>query len=209
MTKIKICGLKQECDATYLNKVLPDYAGFVFVKGRRRYIEPGKAAVLRCMLDKRIRTVGVFIDEKPETIKSLVDCDIIDAVQLHGNETAQYIMKIKALTGKTVIKVFKAPQTQETELSAWYESVENSPADLVLIDTGAGTGRAFDWNIAKEIKRPYILAGGLSPENVSEAIKLLHPFGVDVSSGVETDGAKDEHKIERFIEAVKKENQDE
>lgn len=198
MTKIKLCGLTRSCDIEYVNELLPEYIGFVFAPKSRRYISPEKAEVLREHLDDRITPVGVFVDEKIEVIADLIKRKIIDIVQLHGNESEQYIEDLRRVIDCPVIKAFRIES--ETDIV----SANNSFADYVLLDSGGGTGKVFDHSLLKDIARPYFLAGGLTPENVETAIKQLAPFAVDASSSLETDGFKDKIKMTAFVNAVRK-----
>lgn len=198
MTKIKLCGLTRPCDIEYVNELLPEYIGFVFAPKSRRYISPEKAEVLREHLDDRITPVGVFVDEKIEIIADLIKRKIIDIVQLHGNESEQYIEDLRRVIDCPVIKAFRI------ESEADIVSVNNSSADYVLLDSGGGTGKVFDHSLLKDIARPYFLAGGLTPENVETAVKQLKSFAVDVSSSLETDGFKDKIKMTAFVNAVRK-----
>ena len=198
MTKIKLCGLTRPCDIEYVNELLPEYIGFVFAPKSRRYISPEKAEVLREHLDDRITPVGVFVDEKIEVIADLIKRKIIDIVQLHGNESEQYIEDLRRVIDCPVIKAFRI------ESEADIVSANNSSADYVLLDSGGGTGKVFDHSLLKDIARPYFLAGGLTPENVETAIKQLAPFAVDASSSLETDGFKDKIKMTSFVNAVRK-----
>lgn len=198
MTKIKLCGLTRPCDIEYVNELLPEYIGFVFAPKSRRYISPEKAEVLREHLDDRITPVGVFVDEKIEVIADLIKRKIIDIVQLHGNESEQYIEDLRRVIDCPVIKAFRI------ESEADIVSANNSSADYVLLDSGGGTGKVFDHSLLKDIARPYFLAGGLTPENVETAVKQLNSFAVDVSSSLETDGFKDKIKMTAFVNAVRK-----
>ena len=198
MTKIKLCGLTRPCDIEYVNELLPEYIGFVFAPKSRRYISPEKAEVLREHLDDRITPVGVFVDEKIEVIADLIKRKIIDIVQLHGNESEQYIEDLRRAIDCPVIKAFRI------ESEADIVSANNSSADYVLLDSGGGTGKVFDHSLLKDIARPYFLAGGLTPENVETAVKQLKSFAVDVSSSLETDGFKDKIKMTAFVNAVRK-----
>lgn len=198
MTKIKLCGLTRPCDIEYVNELLPEYIGFVFAPKSRRYISPEKAEVLREHLDDRITPVGVFVDENIEVIADLIKRKIIDAVQLHGNESEQYITDLRRVIDCAVIKAFRI------ESEADIASANQSSADYVLLDSGGGTGKVFDHSLLKDIARPYFLAGGLTPENVETAIKQLAPFAVDASSSLETDGFKDKIKMTAFVNAVRK-----
>ncbi|MDO5125662.1 MAG: phosphoribosylanthranilate isomerase [Ruminococcus sp.] len=198
MTKIKLCGLTRPCDIDYVNELLPEYIGLVFAPKSRRYISHEKAEVLREHLDDRITPVGVFVDEKIEVIADLIKRKIIGIVQLHGNESEQYIADLRRVIDCPVIKAF------QIESEADIVSANNSSADYVLLDSGGGTGKAFDHSLLKDIARPYFLAGGLTPENVGVAIKQLVPFAVDASSSLETDGFKDKNKMTAFVNAVRK-----
>lgn len=197
MTKIKICGLQSENDIAYVNELKPDYIGFVFLKGRRRYISPEDAAHLRKLLNPSIQSVGVFVNEPFEHVASLLENGTIQIAQLHGSENEAYAEKLKKLYGKPIIKAFII-QTEDDIKNAM-----NYPSDYLLLDNGLGTGETFDWSFIKDINRPFFLAGGLTPDNVREAIFLTNPYGVDTSSGVETDCRKDYDKIKAFINAVR------
>jgi phosphoribosylanthranilate isomerase len=200
MTKIKLCGLSRFCDIEAANELMPDYIGFVFAAKSKRYISPQKAAELKCRLESQIKAVGVFVNETPEQIAELLNKGIIDIAQLHGDEDEDYIWHLRELTDKPIIKAFRIETAVDT-LKA-----EQSTADYVLLDSGAGTGSEFDWSLIRDFKRPFLLAGGLSLDNVRNAIQQLTPYAVDVSSGIETDGYKDKEKMAAFINAVRKED---
>lgn len=198
MTKIKLCGLTCLQDVETANELEPDYVGFVFAPKSRRYVSPETAAELKRALKPSIQAVGVFVREEPERIASLLEAGMIDLAQLHGGESGEDVRRLKALTDRPVIQAFRI-ESREDVLAA-----EESPADLVLLDAGAGgTGTCFDWGLIRDMKRPYFLAGGLDEDNVAEAIKRLSPYGVDVSSGIETDGRKDREKMQRFTAAAR------
>lgn len=198
MTKIKLCGLKRPQDIQAANELLPAYIGFVFAPKSRRYVHPDRAEELRRMLNPGIIPVGVFVNETPETVAALLDRGIIDIAQLHGKEDAAYIRRLRQLTKKPLIQAFRV------DTPADVAAAQASPADYVLLDSGAGgTGICFDWSLLQDIQRPYFLAGGLTPENVGGAVATLHPYAVDVSSGIETDGAKDKEKMTQFVRAVR------
>ena len=196
MTKIKLCGLTRPCDIEHVNKLLPEYIGFVFTPTSRRYISPEKAEQLRKILDYRIVPVGVFVDENTDEIADLVKRRIIDVVQLHGNESEQYIKDLRRLIDSPIIKAFRIESNTDMALA------NKSSADYVLLDSGGGTGKVFDHSLLKDIARPYFLAGGLTHENVKTAVKQLAPFAVDASTSLETDGFKDENKIRELMEVI-------
>jgi phosphoribosylanthranilate isomerase len=199
MTRIKFCGLSRLCDIKAANELKPEYIGFVFAPKSRRYVTPQKALTLKQVLDSQITAVGVFADEAAETVAELLNMGAIDIAQLHGREDNEYIEKLRNLTDKPIIKAFRI------ETASDIADAEKSDSDYILLDSGAGTGAVFDWKLIQNIRRPYFLAGGLSPDNVEEAVTLLHPFAVDVSSGIETNGLKDQCKMAEFVAAVKKE----
>ncbi|MEE1114478.1 MAG: phosphoribosylanthranilate isomerase, partial [Eubacterium sp.] len=198
-TKIKICGLRTEEDIRIVNTYRPDFAGFILAPPFKRYVPKEKAAQLRTLLDPAIRAVGVFVDQEPETAAGYAADGIIQAIQLHGGEDEQYIhtlRKILVFKGITVpiIKAFKVRNEADIVRA------RGSAADYVLLDNGAGTGETFDWSLIRDIGRPFLLAGGLKPENVEDAVRRFRPFAVDISSGVETDGHKDAAKVAQCID---------
>ena len=199
-THIKLCGMMRPADIETANALVPDMIGFVFAKKSRRAVTPEQAAALKAALNGKIRAVGVFVDAAPERIADLFDAGVIDAAQLHGSETDDVVAQVKALTGG------KCPVIQAVAMRGAGDIARAaaSPADHILLDAkGGGTGHPFNWDLAKRVSRPYLLAGGLSPDNIAEALETLHPWGVDVSSGIETDGRKDGEKMRRFVEQVR------
>lgn len=199
MAKVKICGIFRECDAEYINAAMPDYVGFVFYRRSRRYVTEEQAQKLRSRIDSRIPTVGVFVDEPTEYILSLYDKGIINIAQLHGHETDKDIEFIKS--ERPNLEIWKAFKIRSAEDA---KAAEKSAADRILLDNGYGTGECFDWAYLREVGRPFILAGGLTVENIDRALENISPWGVDVSSGAETDGVKDYEKIRLITAAVKR-----
>lgn len=198
MTRIKLCGLKSLNDVIAANAVQPDYIGFVFAKTSKRFITPQTAEELRKKLDRKITAVGIFVNEPVEVVAELLNKGTIDMAQLHGNESEEYITFLRKKTDKKLIKAFSINEAKN--LQAAYAC----SADYILFDSGSGgTGKSFDWNILQDFDRRYFLAGGLSINNVSEAVSRLHPYAVDVSSGIETDGRKDDVKMAAFVNAVR------
>lgn len=196
-TELKICGLKRLEDIIAVNRHGADYAGFVFFEKSKRYVDPYKANELISLLRADIKPVGVFMDEPLDNVVRIARITGVELIQLHGHESEEYVEYVKRTLDRPVIKAYKASEEGALEKAA------QSSADYVMIDSGAGSGKKFDWSILKDFKRDYFLAGGLDPESVGEAIRMLEPFAVDVSSGVETDGIKDEKKIAEFINAVR------
>ena len=198
MTKIKLCGLSRLCDIEAVNELRPEYGGFVFVNTSKRYISQEKAKELKKRLAPEIKTVGVFADKHPEQIAEICRKGIVDMVQLHGGEDEAYIRRLKALMAQPVIRAFCIRTAKDAD------KAEKCPADYILLDSGAGSGTTFDWKLVQNVERPYFLAGGLHIGNIKKAVEQLNPYGVDVSSGVETDGWKDKRKMQALIAAVRK-----
>lgn len=197
MTKVKFCGLSRKEDILAANELKPDYIGFVFAKKSKRYISADAAKELKLALSPIIQAVGVFVDEETEKIAIIANENIIDLIQLHGNEDEEYIKKLRTLTNKPIICAV------QLKTAADIKKANERDGDYILLDAGQGEGKAFDWNLLEKVKRPYFLAGGLNEDNIADAL-MLNPFAVDVSSGIETDGKKDAEKMKRFIEIVRK-----
>ena len=197
MTKIKICGLCRDCDIAYVNAARPDYIGFVlhFPKSHRN-VTSETAARLRRQLSAGIRAVGVFVDQPVETVAADVQKVGLDAVQLHGQEDDAYIAALRRRTATPIWQAFRV-RTQDD-----LDKAKRSPADAVLLDSGQGSGEVFDWTLLQSFDKPFILAGGLTPETIPEAIRLLSPQMIDVSSGVETNKQKDPEKIQAAVFAA-------
>ncbi len=197
MTQVKICGMRRPEDIRHANRLRPEMIGFVFWRPSKRYVSPDEAAKLRSILDDGITPVGVFVDEDPRVVADIADQGTIDRIQLHGAEDEEYIRGLRKLTDAPIIKTF-CVRSEEDLVKA-----SESSADMVLLDNGKGTGQTFDWTLMRDLGRDFILSGGLSASNVGDAVRRFHPFAVDVSSAVETDGFKDRSKMERFIDAVR------
>ena len=196
--KIKICGLMRPEDIDAVNEYRPDLAGFILARGRRRSLTDQQMRELVRALRPEIQSVAVFLDQDPAWIAELAAQDLMDVIQLHGQESNEEIRFLRENTDKKIIKAFRIEKADDIR------KAQESEAALVLLDSGAGgTGEVFDWSLIRQIHRPYILAGGLDPENVRAALEQMHPYAVDVSSGVETAHCKDPEKIRRFIRAVR------
>jgi len=212
MTKIKICGLSAIGHALMAKKAGADFIGLVFAPSRRQ-IKPERArelvqAVRR--LGRKPAVAGVFVNQPAEEVNRIADYCQLDWVQLSGHESWAYCQEIK----KPIIKVIHvSPSTTVEEVLSNIETGYRMLAKkefVCLLDAevgGAygGTGQTFDWELARMVsaKFPVMVAGGLNPTNVGQLLKAIRPWGVDVSSGVETDGQKDPAKIRAFIEAVR------
>lgn len=202
MTQVKICGLTRQEDIAAVNRYLPDFIGFVFAPGSRRQLTVAQARLLKEQLDPRIKAVGVFTGEAVPKIAALCEAKIIDMVQLHGDETADYIRALKAKIPSPVIKAVRV-RGREQILQA-----ETLPCDLLLLDTYrkgeyGGSGETFDHALIPALRKPFFLAGGLHEKNIAQAVLSSRPFAVDVSTGAETEGFKDERKIRKIIEIVR------
>lgn len=214
MQKIKLCGMMKPCDIEYANRVKPDFVGFIFANTRRK-IGAAQAKQFREALDAEIPAVGVFVNEDISVITSLVQDGCIDMIQLHGEEDADYIRRLREICDVPVIKAVKVQTVEQIRQAAAL------PVDYLLLDTYrkgvlGGTGEAFDWELLREAKiaagdtaegelfgKPYFLAGGLHAGNLREAA-ALGSYGLDVSSGIETDGSKDFTKMVEVMELVRK-----
>lgn len=195
--KIKLCGMFRDCDIDYANEAKPDYVGFIlgFPKSHRN-IDAETARQLRSRLDTGIKAVGVFVNSPETTCAEYANCGIIDVIQLHGDEDADFIRRLRELTGAPIIKAAKIRTPEDIG------RVQALGADYVLLDNGTGTGKMFDHSLldGAEIRQPFFLAGGLTPENLRQAAESVRPYCVDLSSGVETDRLKDREKM---LEAVR------
>ena len=198
MTKIKLCGLRREADIEAANELRPDYIGFVFAGKSRRAVDRETAVRRKALLSREIQAVGVFVNAQPETVAFLLEEEVIDLAQLHGQEDEEYISRLRELTDKPLIQAFRIRNAEDARRA------EKSTAEYILLDAGAGDGKTFEWELAESVERPYFLAGGLTPENAGEAAERLHPFALDVSSGIETDGWKDPAKMRAFVNHVRR-----
>lgn len=199
MVKIKICGLRRLEDIEIVNKYEPEYIGFVFADSKRK-VSHETAAQLKNNLSSNIISVGVFVDASEDEILKLYDDGIIEIAQLHGSENEDYINSLKENTNDK-LKIIKAIEMSENEdLSKYYDSA----ADYLLLDSGKGSGKTFDWRlIRKDLKKEFFLAGGINSDNAKEAIEKFDPYAIDLSSSLETDGYKDENKIKEIMEVIR------
>ena len=197
MTKIKFCGMRRPEDIEAANEILPDFIGFILAPKFWRYVPLDTVKNLASMADPKIKRVGVFVDNPESDVLEALKSGAVDMAQLHGGEDKEYIKKIQRAASKPVIKAFKITCAEDIKKAS------ESPADLILLDAGTGTGERFDWSLIKNIGRDFILAGGLNSENVREAVERFHPYAVDLSSGIETDKVKDPSKMRAVAEAVR------
>lgn len=199
MTRIKICGLRRPEDAESLNRLAVDYAGFVLAPSKRQ-VTPRQALEIKKELSPLIRTVGVYVNAPLSDIVEAVTSGLIDLVQLHGDEDAHYIRQLRDESDLPIIKACGVRSTADIYTANLLD------CDYLLLDTytkeRGGSGKVFDYRLIPPLSRPFFLAGGLRAENVRVALER-NPFAVDASSGLETDGYKDEAKVTAFVEAVR------
>lgn len=204
MAKIKICGLKRPEDVEYVNEFVPDFAGFVFA-GEKRRINDETAETLKALLKPEIKAVGVFVNDEIRHIAKLANKNIIDFIQLHGDENSDYIKELRKLTEKPVIKAVRVKSRESIN------HAKELKVDYLLFDTYVkgmygGSGETFDKSFIPDDVGNYFLAGGLNSSNLEEVLRECNPYAVDLSSGVETDGFKDKEKIKKVIDIVRKYN---
>ncbi len=202
MTKVKICGITNLEDALLSVKFGADALGFNFYQKSPRYITAEKTLEIVEKLPKNVFKVGVFVNETLENIISIAKIAKLDTLQLHGEESPDFAKQLKEKTDLEIIKAFRISSVFKPEDVLHYQT------DAILLDAynpkeHGGTGETFDWSIAKEVKKlipKMYLAGGLSPDNVANAIFEVKPFAVDVCSGIESlKGKKDKDKVEAFL----------
>jgi phosphoribosylanthranilate isomerase len=214
MTRVKICGIQKLEHALVAAQAGADFIGLVFVPQRRRRLEVGSAKAivsdLRAHSDNSPKVVGLFADQPLEEVNQVIRACQLDLVQLCGQESLDYCGRVEA----KVMKVLHVTGTGPGNITQLVENVQlfREAGHLVTLDRlveglQGGTGQKFDWETAAQLSRQghsFLLAGGLSPDNVGQAVSTVKPWGVDVSSGVEIDGAKDPEKIKAFVRSAKK-----
>lgn len=197
MIYIKICGITNLCDAKFISLFEPDAMGFVFTNSPRK-IMPERARKIIKSIPTFITSVGVFMNQKISEVNEIADFTGIDVIQLHGKEDENYCQKLN----RRVIKRIDIKKGDSAESLG--KKMENFKVSSFLLDPGRGSGKIFKWSLTENLSKRFIVAGGLNPENVKEAIKITNPYGVDVSSGVEKEpGKKDMVRVERFIREVR------
>lgn len=204
--KFKYCGLTRPIDIEAANEMKPDYVGFVFAQSRR-HVDDMQAQALRALLNPQIQAVGVFVNDTIEHIASLVRNNIIDIVQLHGEEDMDDIQKLRQQITAPIIRAVRVQKTADIEQAACL------PVDFLLFDTyvndiHGGSGKMFDWSLIAQIDKPFFLAGGLQEDNISKAL-LTGAYALDISSGIETNGIKDIHKMRRIAAMIRREKTNE
>lgn len=198
--KIKFCGIRRLEDVVFCNELQPEYLGMILSAGFRRTISPETAEQLVKAKSRSIAAVGVFVNETPEHIAQVLKQVPLDVIQLHGSETAEIVSGVRWRTG---LPVWKAVQVQT---AADIQAARQLGADqLILEGKAGGMGITADWELIAGAKpaQPFLLAGGLTPENVAEAAAMVQPDGVDFSSGIETGGVKDYAKMKRIVTIIR------
>ncbi|BCS33609.1 N-(5'-phosphoribosyl)anthranilate isomerase [Luteitalea sp. TBR-22] len=199
MTRIKICGITSVDDALLALDAGADAIGLIFWPGSRRAVDVERARAITRVVPPLVATVGVFVDETPDQVRSIADAVGLSAVQLHGQETPLDWAR------------FPRPVLKAMPVEAYADSPWQQARAAILVDahdpvTIGGTGRTVDWEAARAIAatRRLVLAGGLTPDNVGDAVRMVRPWGVDVASGVEqAPGVKDPGKVRAFVQAVR------
>ncbi len=205
LTKVKICGITNKEDALAAVDFGADALGFIFVPGTPRYVEPQTAKQIISELPPFITTVGVFAYTALETVSEIIQSCGLSAAQLHGSETPDYCKAIAERCRVSIIKAFRVKDRHSLSPIPKYK-VSAYLLDTYVKGKKGGTGETFNWDLAKEAKEygRIILAGGLTPENVAQAVQHVRPYAVDVGSGVEASpGRKDHAKVRAFIKNVK------
>lgn len=196
--RIKLCGLTCEEDVRAANAAKPDYAGFVVdVPSSSRNVSSDALPRLTTAIDASIVTVGVFVNAPVTLVARLLNDCVIDCAQLHGTEDKDYLAALRLLTDKPLIQAFRVRCEADVRRAC------SSAADMILLDSGTGSGKTFDWSLTRVCTRPFMLAGGLAPGNLTRAIEQVRPFAVDMSSGIETNGRKDPQKMRAAVEEVR------
>ena len=197
-TKIKICGIKSFEDVAIINKELPDYCGFIidFPKSHRS-ITKEVARELSKKVNPSIEKVGVFVNSPIEDVVALLKEGVIDMAQLHGDEDEAYIRRVQRESDRPVMKAIIIRDDFDIFRA------KESPADLVLLDAGKGSGESFNWDLIFDMNRKYVLAGGLDETNIKKAIEQLHPYALDLSSSLETNGNKDPQKVKNVMDILR------
>ena len=201
--RIKMCGLRRPDEIIYANECLPDYIGFVFAESRRK-VSGGEAKKLE-QLDPLVKKVGVFVNEPLRSLISISEEAGLDIIQLHGDEDDEYIREVRHKTGKEIWKAVRVRTAKDIQ------AAQELPADKLLLDSFSeesygGTGKVMDFAVLDqaEIRKPYFIAGGLTVDNLPVILRNTEPYGIDISSGIETGGVKDREKMRKVIQLCKR-----
>lgn len=209
MISVKFCGMRRRQDIEYANECRPDYIGFILSDGFRRSVDLGTFCELNTYLDENIKRVGVFVNEPIENILYRAYTESLDVIQLHGswNEDYNYIKALRKDFSGEIWKAVCAGSSEDIEYYNW-KNIDKLLIDSFSKDGAGGTGKRIDTEIVKgaKIEKPFFIAGGITAENIIEIARDTKPYGVDISSGIETDGYKDLQKMKKIMEILRKEN---
>lgn len=207
LCKVKFCGIRRLEDVTYMNAYMPDYVGFVFAKSKRQ-VSPVTAMALGQELHPEIKRVGVFVNEPLDTLLQIAQTAQLHVLQLHGDEDLAYITALKQsfIKQKQPYELWKAIRLKD---KSSITAANTSIVDKLLLDSFTpsvygGSGKTANWQLIQttKIDKPFFLAGGLTAQNILKGIKTIHPYGVDLSGGIETDGYKNREKIAEIMERL-------
>ncbi len=212
MIKLKLCGIRRDEDIEILNrlskeKLCPDWIGFVLAQGYRRTISPEQAAELYAKLESKnsVKAVGVFINQSAEYVAASANRAGLKVCQMHGDEDERFIQRLRKLYDGEIWKAVRV-RTAEDILVADKLSCDKLLLDSFSESSYGGTGKKADWELIKSVyvNKKFFLAGGINADNLNEACEKIHPYGIDISGGTETDGVKDEAKIRRILEIMRR-----
>lgn len=202
MISVKFCGMRRKEDIQYANECRPDYVGFILTDGFKRTVSKEDFLALEKGLDKNIKRVGVFVNERPHNILELAEH--LDVIQLHGDEDHTTVFYYSDVTNCEIWKAVRAKSPEDIERYKW-NHIDKLLIDSFSEDSVGGTGKRIDTEIVKnaKIEKPFFIAGGITAENIAEIVRDTKPYGVDISSGIETDGFKDLQKMKKIMQILR------
>ncbi|MDE6710191.1 MAG: phosphoribosylanthranilate isomerase [Oscillospiraceae bacterium] len=205
MIDLKFCGMRRVEDIEYVNECRPDYVGFILSQGFKRTVSIEDFLILEKKLDKGIKKVGVFVNESPQNVLEIAEH--LDVIQLHGDENEDYIKNLRKDFSGEIWKAVRAKSPEDIEREQ-KKSCEKLLIDSFSEDSVGGTGKRINTEIVKsaKIEKPFFIAGGITAENIAEIVRDTKPYGVDLSSGIETDGFKDLQKMKNIMRILREEN---
>ena len=192
--KVKMCGMRRKEDIAYANEVKPDAIGYIFFSKSKRYVTGQQARELDQNLDQKILSVGVFVNETIEKVTEIANEVPLDVIQLHGDEDVIYIEQLRQQTDKEIWKAVRVKDTKDIK------EAQQFPVDKLLLDTFTEEKDMYGGTAKEGIRKPFFIAGGLHSKNIKEITKKVHPYGIDISSGIETDGYKDLKKMKEIMQ---------
>lgn len=204
MISVKFCGMRRPQDIEYANECRPDYVGFILSDGFKRSVTAEEFSVLEKGLDKNIKKVGVFVNERPSKVLKLAEQ--LDVIQLHGDEDHSTVLYYSDVTNCEIWKAVRAKSSEDIERYTWGH-IKKLLIDSFSEDCVGGTGKRINTEIVKsaKIEKPFFIAGGITAENIAEIVRDTKPYGVDISSGIETDGYKDLNKMKQIMNILREE----